>query len=83
MQVGASTASSDFWVGLRDQVTGLALDIARTRLVDTERRGDDRYLPDSVDLANARPNVGGMSVGSVLLIVGAVVVGGLLLKRVL
>lgn len=83
MEVGVKTQASDFWVGLRDQITGLALDVARTRLVDTERQGDDRYLPDSVDLANNRPALGGMSVGSVLLVVGAVVVGGLLLKRVL
>jgi hypothetical protein len=78
------TSSADnFLVGLRDSLTGLAVDYARSRLIDVERADDDRNIPDRVDLQQGVGAGSGMSVVTVVAIVAAVVVGGLLLKRVL
>lgn len=78
------SASSDFWTGLRDNATALALDVARDRLIDVERPGDDRNMPDNVDLASGqRVAANGISVVTVVAIAGAALLGVLLLKRVL
>lgn len=78
------SASSDYWTGLRDNLTGLALDAARVKLVDVERASDDKNIPDNVDLASSkRVAANGVSVVTVVAIAAAALVGVLLLKRVL
>jgi hypothetical protein len=88
----ASTSGSDFWTGLRDTVTGLAVDYARARYVDVERADDDRNIPDQADLrlwgsgGDGRGLVtapGGIPIAGWLLIAGAAVLGAVLLKRAL
>ena len=44
------TSSSSYWSGLRESLTGLAMDYARARYVDVETRQDDRYMPDTADV---------------------------------
>jgi hypothetical protein len=88
----ASTTSTDFWSGLRDHITGLAIDYARARYVDVERPGDDRNIPDQADLrywgkaddgSGLVSAPGGVPLVGWLLIAGAAVLGAVLLKRAL
>lgn len=46
----ASTSSPNYWATLRDNVTGLAVDFARAKLIDVETAQDDRNIPDRADL---------------------------------
>lgn len=84
----ASTSSSDYWTGLLDNVTGLGLDYARTKLIDVQNYADESNLPDRADLwyygsnsAKQRQAASGMSMGKWLLIGGAAVLGLVLLRR--
>ena len=86
----ALTQSADYFTGLRDDITMLALDVARSRFIDVERLDDDRNFPDEADLRNAQrggdptqPAIAGMTIGGWLLVGTAVVVGVILLKKVL
>lgn len=75
------TASSDYFTGLRDALTGLTLDVARSKLIDVETMNDTRDVPDYMD-AKAR-QAAGVSVGGLVLIGAALLVGVIVLKRVL
>lgn len=78
------TSSADYFTGLRDSLTGLGVDYARSRLIDVERMDDDRNAPDRIDAADWRTVGGsGVSMLTVGMIAVAVVVGVVLLKRVL
>lgn len=88
----ASTSSTDFWTGLRDNITGLAIDYARARYVDVEQPGDDRNIPDQADLrywgfgddgSGVVRAPGGVPIAGWLLIAGAAIAGAFLLKRAL
>lgn len=84
------TGSSDYFTGVRDSLTSLALDFGRAKLIDVERASDDRNIPDEADLragqtgresAGAAP--GGIPVIGWVLLGFAVVAGALLIKRAL
>lgn len=75
------TGSSEYFTGLRDALTGLTLDVARSRLIDVEHVNDTKDVPDYMD--SKRPLGVGMSVGGLVLIGACVLVGVILLKRVL
>jgi hypothetical protein len=75
------TQSTDYFTGVRNGVTALALDWGRSKLIDVEQVRDTRNVPDNVDVREGE--AGGMSVGNVLMIGAVVVLGVILLKRVL
>lgn len=86
----ASTSSTSFWQGLRDDITGLAVDYARARYVDVERQDDDKNIPDKADLrywgraddgTGLVSAPGGVPLAGWLLIAAAAVAGAYLLKR--
>lgn len=89
----ASTSGTDFWTGLRDQVTGLAVDYARARYVDVERPDDDRNIPDQAewrlwgssggDGRGTESAPGGVPLVGWLFLGAAALVGAYLLKRAL
>jgi hypothetical protein len=80
------TSATDYFTGLRDSLTGLALDIGRAKLIDVERSDDDRYIYDGIDLSanqQGTTQAMGLSIGTMLLIGVVLVVGVVLAKRVL
>jgi hypothetical protein len=88
----ASTNSTDFWTGLRDNITGLAVDYARARYVDVERPDDDKNMPDKADLrywgfaddgTGLVSAPGGVPLLGWAMIAGAAILGAILLKRAL
>lgn len=81
----AATATNDYWAGVKRDLTGLALDVARSRLIDVETRDSDKNVRDNVDarLGDTGAGTGGMSVVSIALIAVAVIVGVVLVKKVL
>lgn len=75
------TQSADYFTGFRDSLTALGLDFLRSRLIDVERVGDTRNVNDAVDVREGEAGIiGGMSIGGVL-VLAAVVVGGVILLR--
>lgn len=81
----ASTSSTDFWTNLRDSVTGLSLDYARSKFIDVETVDDDKNIPDQADLrygagtAAAAASIAGSLLP--LLLVGVAVAGAVILLR--
>lgn len=75
------TGSSDYFTGVKNALTDLALDWGRSKLIDVEQPGDSQQQQDAMD-AKARQSAG-MSIGSMVLIGAAVLVGVIVLKRVL
>lgn len=88
----ASTDGNGFWIGLRDQLAGVAVDYARAKWVDVETAADDRNMPDLTDLRYDGSRGQGSGTGLVrapggipwvgwLALGAAVIVGAVLLKR--
>ena len=79
----ATTATSDYWNGLRTSLTGLGIDVARSRLVDVETKDSDKNIRDATDvkLGEGIPRIAGMSLLGWAAIAGVIVVGVVLLKR--
>lgn len=90
----AMTGSTDYWSGLQNSLTDIALDWLRYKQLDLERPGDDRNLPDQADLRYGY-NTAGQAYGPFVpaplgitwmqwgVIAAATVGGVVLLKRVL
>ena len=87
----ASTSGENYWANFRDQLTGLAMDWGRSRLIDVETANDDRNMPDQADLrygwfggdgSGTVAAPGGIPIVGWLLLGGAVIAGAFLLKRV-
>lgn len=88
----ALTASSDYFTGIRNDVTKLALDFARAKLIDVERDTDDRNIPDRADLKNGEtaassadglvPAPGGITLEGWFVLGVFIVAGAWLVKRV-
>ena len=76
------TQSADYFTGIRDNLTALALDWGRSKLIDVERPSDTRSVNDVVDVREGQATGTG-GVGTMLLVAVAVVGGVLLLKRAL
>ena len=86
----ASTQSADYWTGVRDNLTALALDFSRAKLIDVERPSDDRNIPDQADLRApgrgndpTRPAVAGLTAGGWALVAVTVIAGVVVLKKFL
>lgn len=75
------TASTEYFTGLRNDLTGLLIDFGRSKLIDVEQVGDTKNVNDTVDFREGQ--LGGFSVGGILLVAGLVIGGVILLKRVL
>lgn len=76
------TQSADYFTGVRDSLTGLGLDYLRAKFIDVERPSDTRNVNDYVDVREGNAGTGGTVV--TMLVVAALVVGGVLvLRRVL
>lgn len=80
-QAPENGANASNWQDFLSQLGGLSVDYARHKLIDQERVGDDINIPDQADLRYgiATP-VGQLSLGA-LLMLAAVVVGGVFLIR--
>ena len=83
----AQTESTSYWSGLRNDLTGLAIDIVRARHIDVEQFGDGDNLTDQADVRAgftgqdsfvAAP--GGIPITTWLLI-GAAVAGGVIVFK--
>lgn len=62
------TESTNYFSGLRDSLTGLVFDYGRAKLIDVETKSDDKNIPDRADLTQGALGVGGMPLGSILVI---------------
>jgi len=73
------TSSSSYWSGLRESLTGLAMDYARAKYVDVETAGDDRYMRDQADMrySGGLTDERGINAGTLALVVLGVAVVGL------
>ena len=73
----AQTQSSSYFSGLRDDLTGLAIDLVRARHIDSQLVDDERNIPDQADVRagftgdafKAAP--GGVPIGTWLFLGGA------------
>jgi hypothetical protein len=71
------TNSSNYWTGLASDLTTLAVDYGRSRLIDVETRDDDRNIPDQADLrygyrgqVSNGLSVGVIAAGALVLVIG-------------
>lgn len=54
----AQTQTANYFSGLRDQLTGVGLDILRARYIDAQTPQDEKNVPDEADF---RYNVGSVT----------------------
>jgi hypothetical protein len=77
------TGSADYFTGLRNELTGLTLDFARSKLIDVEHVNDTRNVNDTVDVREGQATGLGLGMTGWLLVGGLVIGGVLLLRKVL
>lgn len=79
------TGSSDYFSGVGQRLTDLALDFARVKLIDVESSSDDRNIRDRVDARTGTQAVPQTAVPWGLIVASAAVVllGVFVAKRVL
>lgn len=85
----AQTQSGSYFTGLRDDLTGLAIDYTRARYIDSQTVDDEQNVPDQADQfynESGRPHQpapGGVSLSTWMMLGIVAAAGVFVFKRVL